>query len=101
MEQRLMSPEHQKWLLKLMGYQFDIQYRSGWENRAADALSRINHSAGLFAITVPKVIQLEQLAKEVEADGDLQKLIQAIQRDPSAKPDYQWANNQLLFKGRL
>jgi len=84
-----------------MGYQFNIQYRPEWENKAAYAISRINHSASLFAITIPKVIQLEQLAKEVEADVDLQKLIQEIQRDPSAKPNYQWANNQLLFKGIL
>lgn len=31
----------------------------------------------------------------------LLKIIQEIWRDPFAKLDYQWVNNQLLFKGRL
>ena len=31
LEQRLLSEEHQKWLTKLLGYTFEIQYRLGWK----------------------------------------------------------------------
>ena len=39
-EQRIMTEPQQKWLLKLMGYDFSIKYNKGKSNAAAYALSR-------------------------------------------------------------
>ncbi|KAA8525622.1 hypothetical protein F0562_007496 [Nyssa sinensis] len=39
-EQRVATPEQQKWVIKLMGYDYEIVYRPGHENSAMDALSR-------------------------------------------------------------
>ena len=39
-DQRMMGQEQQKWMAKLLGYDFEIKYKAGKENRAADALSR-------------------------------------------------------------
>ena len=40
LEQRVIGQDYQKWVSKTMGFNFEIQYRTGASNRVADALSR-------------------------------------------------------------
>ncbi|KAA0051965.1 ty3-gypsy retrotransposon protein [Cucumis melo var. makuwa] len=40
LEQRFIQPQHQRWIAKLLGYNFDVVYKLGLENKVADALSR-------------------------------------------------------------
>jgi len=40
-EQKLSIPFQQFWLTKLMGFQHEIQYKSGVKNKEVDALSRV------------------------------------------------------------
>lgn len=44
LEQHISISMQQKWLTKLMGYDFEIVLRSGRENKAANALSRLHES---------------------------------------------------------
>lgn len=101
LEQRVITPEYQKWLVKLMGYQFDIQYKPGLENKAANALSRIKHLPSLMALSLPAVVQLEQLSREVETDEKLRKIVVELKADPSTWLNYSVKEGQLLYKGRL
>lgn len=39
-QQREIGADYQKWVRKLIGFDFEIQYKPGVSNRVADALSR-------------------------------------------------------------
>ncbi|XP_026378571.1 uncharacterized protein LOC113273010 [Papaver somniferum] len=41
LEQKITTVLQQKWLMKLLGFEYEIQYKKGKENIVADALSRI------------------------------------------------------------
>jgi len=55
MEQRVVSP-CQKWAVKLMGFDFKIQYHPRLENRAANALSHLYSPATLIALSIPRIL---------------------------------------------
>ena len=40
LEQKVGTPGQQKWITKLMGYAFAVEYKKGVENKVADAISR-------------------------------------------------------------
>ncbi|KAL0313430.1 UNVERIFIED_CONTAM: Retrovirus-related Pol polyprotein from transposon [Sesamum radiatum] len=44
MKQRISTPSQQRWIAKLLGYDYTLTYKKGQENTVADALSRIPHS---------------------------------------------------------
>ena len=55
LEQRLSSEEQQKWVTKMLGYDFEIIYKKGKDNVVADALSRKDEDVEgmLCAISLP------------------------------------------------
>lgn len=72
----------QRWVTKLMGYDFEIQYRPGIENKAADALSRVPPQVKLTAISCPMVIDLRSTLEQIEADRRLVEIKRELQNDP-------------------
>lgn len=48
LDQRITTPTQMKWLPKLMGYDYEIMYKKGYENVVVDALSRVQSCAKLL-----------------------------------------------------
>ena len=77
LEQRIDTPEQHEWIAKLMGFEYEIQYRPGKENMAANALSRRPDSATLNNLFVLQVSIWEQI-KHAATDDDYIKRITAL-----------------------
>ncbi|KAA0051377.1 T32E20.30 [Cucumis melo var. makuwa] len=101
LEQREVQPQFQKWLTKMLGYDFEILYQPGQQNKAADPLSRLEQTPKLNAMTTHGIIDMEVVGKEVEKDGELQKIIKRLKEYPEEGGRYQWDNERLLYKGRV
>ncbi|KAA0048104.1 reverse transcriptase [Cucumis melo var. makuwa] len=81
LEQRVVQPQYQRWLAKLLGYTFDVEYKSEVENKAAYALSRISPTVQLCTITAPVFLDLQIIKEEVERDAKLRKVVADLNGD--------------------
>lgn len=97
-DQRLFSEEQFKWAVKLIGLDFEIQFKPGKENTVADALSR---KTMYTAISVIDLADAEDWFQEMETDPKWKKVIQDLACDPNAHPGFQFQAGRLLYKGRL
>ncbi|KAA0037919.1 ty3-gypsy retrotransposon protein [Cucumis melo var. makuwa] len=101
LEQRELIPGIQKWLMKLMGFDFEIFYRAGPENKVADALSRVPNEAQLNVIAIPSILDVKVVGREVQEDDKLKKIFEKVLTDPDSVPRYSVKQGQLFYKGRL
>ena len=60
LEQRISTPAQQKWLVKLMGFDFCVEYKKGNTNVAANALSRMGETGELIAISIIDPIWIQE-----------------------------------------
>lgn len=105
LEQKIGTPSQQKWLSKLIGYDFVIEYKKGRDNLAADALScmeEIDESeAVLTAITVLDPMWLKQLKDSYFHDEEIAEICRKLQQGDMVYKKYTHQNGFLLKKGKL
>ena len=88
LEQKEVPETYQKWVIKLMGYTFDIQYKVGKANIAADALSRHPVLLQIHINTwfAQNAVDLEAIRSAVEQDPELAKTKQEVLDQPESRP---------------
>ena len=75
LEQRITTPAQTRWLPKLPGYDYEIEYKRGPENQGADSLSRVVEFQFL-SIFQPRANWWPVLQKEVQYDSFYEELLQ-------------------------
>ena len=67
LDQLISNPMQQKWLSKLIDYDFEVHHRSGKEITTTDVLSRMNEfveKVAMMTISFPLAEWVEQLKQE-------------------------------------
>ncbi|KAA0033667.1 transposon Tf2-1 polyprotein isoform X1 [Cucumis melo var. makuwa] len=101
LEQREVQPQFQKWLTKLLGYDFEILYQLGLLNKAADALSRVEPRIELHEMTTSGIVDISVVCEEVDKDEKLQQIVAKLKKEQEVGGKFEWENGRLLYKGRL
>lgn len=110
LEQRITNPTQQKWLLKLIGYDYSIQYRSGTHNVVADALSRqaeiktVNGIAEMMALTglsAPLLPYIDEILFAVMQDIDSKQLWESLKHGTCNRRKFSLQHDKIFYKGRL
>ena len=99
LEQRITTLEQQKWVAKLLGYDYEITYKPGRVNTAADALSRVSGSPCLDALFVSQT-PLWDIIKTEARDHPYMQKISTLATQQAGTP-YTWRHGLVHYKNRV
>lgn len=100
LEQTITTEAQQKWLVKLMGYDFTVEHKKGRNNSAADSLYRREDHVQVATISSPIPQWLEPIKEEVAQEKELQALVGLIKRGEAVGP-WSYKSRVIFFKGRI
>ncbi|KAL4355503.1 hypothetical protein GQ457_06G006870 [Hibiscus cannabinus] len=99
-QQTIQTSEHQQWLAKLIGYDFEVRYRPRKLNTVADALSQ-EPSASLMALTRPTFRIIEDIRAASHHDPELLQIENQIKEGALGDQGYQEQNGLVSLQGRI
>lgn len=88
LEQRITTSTQEKWLLKLLGYNYEIEYRYGNHNEGPDALSRRQKLTGLMGLSSPIFDCVRMIQRECLQDEETSRIIEALQQEKNTKSHF-------------
>jgi hypothetical protein len=109
--QKLLEGIQHRLMLKLLEFDFSIQYKKRCENKAADALSRKFHpveqapteaqQTTCMAITLATPTWATDITNSYMGDPECSKLLQEVAINPTGHANYTVQTGILRFKGRI
>lgn len=102
-DQRLNTPIQQRAFTKLVGLRFQIQYKAGATNRAADALSRRLHddTQELVAVGLARPAWLEAIRASYQQDTVAQQLMTRLALDKNSDTGFELSDGVVKYQGRI
>jgi hypothetical protein len=107
LEQQVGTVAQQRWLSKLLGYDFVIEFKSGRDNKVADALSRQGDeesNQGEFSVSLisfPTPDWISDLKSSYNGDTKAQTLLEEFSKGIPTIQGFTLQQGLLLCKGRL
>uniref|UniRef100_A0A803N657 Reverse transcriptase/retrotransposon-derived protein RNase H-like domain-containing protein n=1 Tax=Chenopodium quinoa TaxID=63459 RepID=A0A803N657_CHEQI len=102
LEHKLGTPFQQKWLSKLAGLDYSVEYKAGAKNKVADALSRRNTGHLSTLLVSESTSELwHQIKQTWDSDPTLQKIILELQQNFDSHRHFSWEQQCLRRKGKL
>ncbi|GKC80680.1 putative mitochondrial protein [Tanacetum coccineum] len=103
MGQRLTIPFQAKWLPKLLGFDYEISYKSASDNLVADALSRISSRVELNELVLTSITTdlMQQVKYSWIQDAKLQQVLLQLQSQTYKKDKYALVDGILIRKGKI
>lgn len=99
--QKFITAWQQKALTKLMGLDYQIAYKKGTENSAADALSRRPPEKQLFSVSKVQPVWMAEISDSYNGDKTATELFQQLALDPTSKPNHQLLQGIIRYKGAI
>ncbi|WVZ09002.1 hypothetical protein V8G54_022348 [Vigna mungo] len=101
--QIIQTPEQQHYLVKLLGYDYEIQYKPGKLHIVADALSRSDCTTqgAMHMLTIPQFVFLRDLKESQLLDLDFILMRDKYLSDPSSYPHFNWNGELLIYRGKI
>jgi hypothetical protein len=97
--QRIIEGIQHKLLMKLVEFNYSIEYKKGKENKIADALSRVDHSLSVISSAIPTWVA--DIEASYHSDSTYTDLIQYLSVNCEAAPHYTLHSGILRFKGKI
>ena len=102
MEQREIGADYQKGVSKIMGFNFDVVYKTGASNRVADALSReFASTMELGTLTTTCGVTWQSLQTQIKDDPFIKGITDDLAANKPVPKGYTLHHGTLKYKGRL
>ncbi|GJT99430.1 ty3-gypsy retrotransposon protein [Tanacetum coccineum] len=98
--QTIQTPEQHKWLTKLLGYDFELHYKPGKENKVADALSR-PEPATVLALSTPTATWLNDLRSYYQSNPEGKSFFEQLEHQSPLNSPHTIHNGLVYNQGRL
>jgi hypothetical protein len=100
-DQRLVLGIQHKLLIKLMGYNYKIEYKKGKENGTTDALSRRHVAGAINAISIVVPSWVTDVQASYMGDPKCKELEQQLHVRLDSITNFTMTNGLIRYKGRL